>query len=303
MALASRLAVLAVLAATSVALPARAADSEAPKISHQAITEAAAGVPLTVSATITDESQIFEPTLYYREAGTKKFLSASMTPGAGATFAATIPETATRTNLEYFIEAYDSNGNGPSRFASDKAPQFVRVNSKSEPPKVATAEPKPSPAGPRPLDAAVAGSKAAPGTGRVGGEAAAVREEAEPGGGLGGMKIAGFALAGTGAAALVAGGLFGLQAKGMEKDAQEAVSASEAQSKYNDAKSKATLANITFVAGGVLAAAGIVLAVLPSGASADSASQAPAPKHDKDSDRFDSRLDIGPGGAMWTMRF
>jgi hypothetical protein len=117
-----------------------AADTDPPTIVHTAVTEASPGAPLKIFADIADESEIFEPKVHYRLVGSKEFLTMSMMRSTGATFSATIPDTAVTGDLEYFIEAYDAQGNGPSRFGSEKAPQRVRVVTAPPPPKVLSIE-------------------------------------------------------------------------------------------------------------------------------------------------------------------
>lgn len=119
---------------------ARAADTEAPKIVHTALAEAAPGTPLKVTVEITDESEVFEPKLHFRTAGAKKFMNMSLMRVGGTTYSATIPDNAVTGDLEYFVEAYDAQGNGPARFASDVAPQRVKVN--TAPPPAAPPEPE-----------------------------------------------------------------------------------------------------------------------------------------------------------------
>lgn len=128
--------VVALLAALAAFVPsaALAADTAAPRIAHVPVTEAMAGAPLKVAADIVDESEIFEPKLHYRPQGTGRFYSMSLVLEAGSTFSTTIPDAATKADLEYFIEAYDAHGNGPARFASESAPQVVRVRAAPPPP-------------------------------------------------------------------------------------------------------------------------------------------------------------------------
>lgn len=106
---------------------ASAADVDPPRIVHVPVTEAVRGAPLEIVAEILDESDIFEPRLHYRVAGSRPYLTTSMMRGSGARFSATIPDSAVAKDLEYFIDVYDSQGNGPSLFASEAAPQLVVV--------------------------------------------------------------------------------------------------------------------------------------------------------------------------------
>lgn len=62
---------------------------------------------------------------------------------------------------------------------------------------------------------------------------------------------------GVGAAAIGAGVLFGVTARGAHDDAVAAVSGVDAQKRQDDAHRDATIANVAFIAGGVVLAAGI----------------------------------------------
>ncbi len=79
------------------------------------------------------------------------------------------------------------------------------------------------------------------------------------------MRTAGFVSAGVGVAALAGGVVVGLMAKGKETDAQNmcrgTVCPESAESKFDSAKSLATLSNVFIIGGGVLTAAGIGMVV------------------------------------------
>jgi hypothetical protein len=266
-------------------------DTTPPKITHTAVDEAPAGKVLTVSATITDESEIFEPTLYYRAAGTKRFLSASMSKGAGSVYTATIPEVAMTGVVEYFIEAYDVNGNGPARFASDKVPHKIKTRSESV--KVAEAKPEPKPAETKPAEVKPAETKPAEPAVATTGTPAGVERKSESRGKI--IRIAGIAIAGVGAGGLVAGTVLGLKSKSLRNDAVADPTASGAQSKYDSAKKMALGTDVAFAVGGVLAAAGVVLAILPSFTSFGGS--------DSGERSMESSLSVGPTGATLTVHF
>ena len=249
----------AILLALPVA--SNAADAAPPRIVHTPVREAPANKTLTLQAVIEDESGVFEPTLYYRSAGTRKFSSASMTKTSGSAYVVTIPAAVMATDLDYFLEAYDVHGNGPARFASSEAPQRVRALGPPNPEAVATS---------------------------------AAVSPAEP---THRLRTFGYATAGVGAAGLIAGGIFGLSARSREKDALKDGSAMGARNKYNDARSAATTANVLFIAGGALAAVGVVLAILPSlqGSGAKSSTAA-------DKSRT-ARLELCPSGGTLALSF
>lgn len=84
--------------------------------------------------------------------------------------------------------------------------------------------------------------------------------------GPGGLKIAGYATAGVGLATLGIGGILGLssrnQAQAAENKCIEKVCETSTEDDFDSAQKAATTANILFVAGGVLTAAGVTLVIL-----------------------------------------
>lgn len=120
--------------------PAVAVDTTPPVLVHTPVEEAVLGRPTTFNATITDEAGIFAPTLYYREEGATGYSSAALTGDDGA-YSATLT---LRPPFDYWIEAYDELGNGPSTSGSTLAPHRVRdATPKTQPLPVAALEPPP----------------------------------------------------------------------------------------------------------------------------------------------------------------
>jgi len=265
------LAAVVLCTALTAAAAKPAADTVPPTITHTAITTAPAGKPLTVTAEITDDSEIFEPTLYYRAADAQKFLSMSML-GTGSIYTATLPAAALDKDVEYFLEAYDAMGNGPARFASDTAPQRIAVQ---KAPVVAEVKPPVEKDPKQPVVDVVKPGEPEAAPGRT-------------------MKIAGWSLVGVGVASLAAGTYFGISSGSLRDEAVNEPSARLANDKLEDARSNATLANVTLIAGGVLAAGGAVLALLPMTSS--------SPSQPKDAET-DTTFSVGPGGASLLVRF
>lgn len=83
-----------------------------------------------------------------------------------------------------------------------------------------------------------------------------------------GMRIAGATMMGVGAAGIIVGGLFGALAIGKKNDASPLCTAdfskctSAGKASVDDAMTFATVSTIGFIAGGVLAAAGVVVFIL-----------------------------------------
>ncbi|MEZ4382038.1 MAG: tetratricopeptide repeat protein [Nannocystaceae bacterium] len=77
------------------------------------------------------------------------------------------------------------------------------------------------------------------------------------------VRPIGYALFGTGAAALIGGAIVGGMAKGQERDFQAATNKTDADAAKERGLKLAPAADGLFIAGGILAAAGIVMLLLP----------------------------------------
>ena len=233
------------LLALAVALPAAAfaEDNAPPKIVHTPVTSASPGVALKITADIVDESGIFEPKLHYRAAGSPKYLTTSMVLESGSTYAGTITDTVLSGDVEYFLEAYDTLGNGPALFASEAAPQRIRVVAAPPVARLPEIAPPPTSDPNKVPSSAVAGTA--------------------PSGSGTGMKVAAYSLIGVGVVGVVVGAVLGASVNTIAKEAQDEPTAKGAHAKEDSAKANTLGANVAYVAGGVLAATGVVLAVLP----------------------------------------
>jgi hypothetical protein len=118
----------------------------------------------------------------------------------------------------------------------------------------------------------------------AGGPAPTTDPGAEPGKKGSPLRLVGFIAAGVGGAAIIGGVVTGLMAKGAEDDAlgqcDEAskTCATGAEGDFDSASSLATVTNVLFIGGGVLAAAGVGMIILggsSSGESAPAAASAP----------------------------
>jgi hypothetical protein len=107
-------------------------DGEPPQLAHQAPAPGIRGKPLNVAAHATDANGVFGPVLYVRKKGMSsgdyvqlKMISSKIVPGD---YAVDVPAALTNVEaLEYYIEAWDMAGNGPSRAGSAEQPLFVSV--------------------------------------------------------------------------------------------------------------------------------------------------------------------------------
>lgn len=94
------------------------ADVTPPTIEHEPVVRAVTGEVVRVQARIIDESEIFAATLYYRELGQRSYASVPMRFSDGFFVA----EFTIRGPVEYWLEAYDEFGNGPTREGEPEAP-------------------------------------------------------------------------------------------------------------------------------------------------------------------------------------
>lgn len=138
---------LALFASASMARPAQASDFEAPVIRHTPVASATKGETVSVSARMEDASEIFAPTLYYRFAGDSDYDALAM-PMRGDSYVARV-EASRTSDIEYWIEAYDEYGNGPTRDGGPGRPHRIKVTERrarpAPAPAVVVSAPKPEP--------------------------------------------------------------------------------------------------------------------------------------------------------------
>lgn len=104
----------------------REPDTKPPVITHVRVTKAPRGKSLMVRARFEDDSEIFAPSLYVREKGATDFETLPMRRVDNG-YEAAIPAEKMGKDLEYFIEAFDEEGNGPAREGSPEAPLSIAV--------------------------------------------------------------------------------------------------------------------------------------------------------------------------------
>lgn len=107
---------------------ARVVDNEAPTITHTPTSCPVAPQPCTVEADIVDKSGVFEPTLLVRLPGMSAYERVAMKAAVGTDhYVATIPPALSSSNVvEYLIEAFDVNGNGPAHAGLEAAPLLAQ---------------------------------------------------------------------------------------------------------------------------------------------------------------------------------
>ncbi|MBI2377653.1 MAG: hypothetical protein HYV07_26870 [Deltaproteobacteria bacterium] len=101
-------------------------DKVPPVITHARVSSAPMGSPIVIQARIEDSSGIFAPSVLFRIRGTKEFDTIELKK-RDEVFEATIPAEQVTADLEYFIEAFDDQGNGPARVGDPERPNLIRV--------------------------------------------------------------------------------------------------------------------------------------------------------------------------------
>jgi hypothetical protein len=141
--------VLTVAAATSSpawAARKKAVDTTPPRIEHTPPAACTLEAACVIEARITDDSGVFDPTLLFRAAGASTFERTPMqaVPGDATLFRATLPAALVASgDVEYLVEAFDVQGNGPARAGTDAAP--LRVGRSTTPSTTTTTNPTTTP--------------------------------------------------------------------------------------------------------------------------------------------------------------
>jgi hypothetical protein len=125
-------------------------DSTPPRLTHTPVAEHKRGAPLLIEAEIVDESGVFEPALLVRargDAGGGVFQRVPLAevPGTPGRFAALVPEALLGGDgIDYVIEAFDVEGNGPVRAGEMATP--LQVSFSAAEPVAPITPPTPAPA-------------------------------------------------------------------------------------------------------------------------------------------------------------
>ena len=104
------------------------ADTEAPQIVHEPCEQYQKGEAYEVVARFYDASPIFDPKVVFKR-GRGKWQNRPFKRQDGSdNFVATIPaKFMNKGKIQYFIEVFDENGNGPARFGSTDAPVILTL--------------------------------------------------------------------------------------------------------------------------------------------------------------------------------
>ncbi len=119
---------LCVLSTTVISTRVHAApDTAAPRVLHAVVQKGVIGQNIEVRVQFQDQSEIFEPKLYFRRVGELEYAAIDLVQGARGEWIGTIPATFVTRDIEYFLEAFDIMGNGPGRNGSPEKPHLTKI--------------------------------------------------------------------------------------------------------------------------------------------------------------------------------
>src|SRR5438067_3529463 len=107
-------------------------DGEPPQLTHQPVAAGTRGKPLTIAAHAVDANGVFGPILYVRKRGLGtgdyvpiRMIASKIVPGD---YSVDVPAALINLDgLEYYIEAWDTAGNGPTRAGSSEVPMAAAL--------------------------------------------------------------------------------------------------------------------------------------------------------------------------------
>jgi hypothetical protein len=99
-----------------------------PSITHSPVARAARGQPVEIAARFVGDNGISSPAVLFRQVGEKDYRSLPMGGLGDGTYTATLPATVVTSDLEYYLEAFDKEGNGPGRSGDPTSPYRVTVS-------------------------------------------------------------------------------------------------------------------------------------------------------------------------------
>jgi hypothetical protein len=145
------------------------AQASLPSIAHEPISKARVGEPLAIRARISTQPgrSAFEPTVFVRVAGIDGYTRIAMKPAPGGQglFEAQIPAALVAADFDYYLETFDSEGDGPARVGTPETPLRVLVAAAAPPvppaPKDAPAAARLAPPAPK-VDALVVNQQSKP---------------------------------------------------------------------------------------------------------------------------------------------
>jgi len=107
-------------------------DTSPPRILHEVVVHATFGTQIEIIAKFQDESPIFEPKILFRRVGELEYTPLDLKSKADGRWHGMIPAVFVTRDIEYFLEAFDVWGNGPSRHGSPEKPHLIKVSAQNE---------------------------------------------------------------------------------------------------------------------------------------------------------------------------
>jgi len=99
-----------------------------PAITHTPVTQASKGHSIAINARFVGDTGVQAATVMFRHAGEKEYKALAMDNAGGDNYSATVPGQMASSDIEYYLEASDRYGHGPSRSGDASTPYLVRVN-------------------------------------------------------------------------------------------------------------------------------------------------------------------------------
>ena len=98
-----------------------------PAVSHIPVQKATKGRSIPLEALFASQTGLSRPTVEFRRQGAPAFTALPMVDAGGNKYLAEIPAAFVTGDLEYYVEAFDANGNGPGRSGDPTLPYRITV--------------------------------------------------------------------------------------------------------------------------------------------------------------------------------
>jgi hypothetical protein len=214
------------------------AQDVAPRVDHTPTASAARGTSVEIRALITSPAgyTIFEPAVFVRLSGLPRFTRLEMKPDPQikGLYLAVVPAQLVTGDFDYYLEAFDDQGNGPGRSGSPESPLRVSV--------AAPVQAAAAPASDRPVQIVLAPTVTEPRSHKLTGTLAVI-------GGL--------------ATGVGLGGAWMVKTRTDELELARSTGTSYAYDRYRDNGTFVLLANIPLAIGGALLTSALISALWP----------------------------------------
>lgn len=122
------------LLASLVPVLAHSADTAAPVIRHSPCVSYEVGAAIEIRVEIRDDSELYDPKVLHRPRGAKRWRASVLRPGLEPSiYIATFEAPARPVDVEYFVQSFDIDGNGPASFGTTTEPIRLVASEAPEP--------------------------------------------------------------------------------------------------------------------------------------------------------------------------